>query len=142
MKLSEAMKVRGCRGVKEGSRVRSLQISVRSGIGARIIRPVKEGKGFWLCNFRRRFGRERRKLDKFVLSWEGDFYNGLVLDKYAKGKHVADSIRAVGESLLSSHFGAEIMDQVFDRFSIKAADCMEMGKGAHMTLVVSLSFEG
>ncbi|KAF5742201.1 hypothetical protein HS088_TW09G00244 [Tripterygium wilfordii] len=63
MKLSEAMKVRGCRGVKEGSRVRSLQISVRSGIGARIIRPVKEGKGFWLCNFRRRFGRERRVKD-------------------------------------------------------------------------------
>ena len=42
---------------------------------------------------------------------------------------MAMSIRVVVESILASHFGGEIMDDLFERFSKKIEEYLEVEKG-------------
>ncbi|KAJ0053937.1 hypothetical protein Pint_01829 [Pistacia integerrima] len=75
------------------------------------------------------------QLQTFHLSWVQNFDNdnkkGLELDKYAGGNQVADRSRAAVESLLVNHFGKAIMDDLFQRFSIKVTEHLEMEAGAY-----------
>ncbi|KAB5527741.1 hypothetical protein DKX38_021588 [Salix brachista] len=60
------------------------------------------------------------------------------MDKYTKGKYVAKRLRAVTEPILARHFGDEIVDVMFQRFSIKIGEYMETFKGAYTIHVVSM----
>ncbi|KAF9669643.1 hypothetical protein SADUNF_Sadunf14G0128600 [Salix dunnii] len=73
------------------------------------------------------------RLESFDVSWEASIDDRCrdTMDKYTKGKYVAKRLRAVAESILARHFGDEIVDVMFQRFSIKIGEYMETFKGAY-----------
>ncbi|MBA0802991.1 hypothetical protein Gohar_013243 [Gossypium harknessii] len=75
------------------------------------------------------------RLEVVALPW--DYVNGGInYDRALTAKEMAKAMRAVNESMIGSHFGADIMDRLFHRFmEIMAADTMEV---EHVSLVVSL----
>lgn len=80
-------------------------------------------------------------LETSQLSWDAGSNNGenSLEGKYARGKQVAMKFRTVVESILVSHFGNDILDDLFQRFSIRVADCMEKGLGVHTNVIISLT---
>lgn len=80
-------------------------------------------------------------LETFQLSWDAGSSNGenSLEGKYARGKQVAMKLRPVVESILVSHFGNAILDDLFQRFSIRVADCIEKGLGVHTNVIISLT---
>ena len=57
-------------------------------------------------------------------------------DRAVTAKEMSKAMRAVNESMIRNHFGADIMDRLFHRFSeIMAADTKEV---EHVSLVISL----
>ena len=81
------------------------------------------------------------QLETSHISWSVGYENnnkGLELNEHARAKNVADNIRAVSESLLASHFGSAIMDDLFHRFTIKISAHLEMGLGAYTVLFIYL----
>ncbi|XVF59809.1 hypothetical protein PTKIN_Ptkin07bG0305700 [Pterospermum kingtungense] len=75
------------------------------------------------------------RLELVSLPW--DCVNGGIdYDRAETAKEMAKAIRAVNESMIGSHFGADIMDPLFHRFTeIMAADTEEV---EHVSLVMSL----
>ncbi|KAB2057697.1 hypothetical protein ES319_A11G184800v1 [Gossypium barbadense] len=75
------------------------------------------------------------RLEVVALPW--DYVNGGInYDRALTAKEMAKAMRAVNESMIGSHFGADIMDRLFHRFmEIMAANTMEV---EHVRLVVSL----
>jgi jasmonate O-methyltransferase len=61
------------------------------------------------------------------------------MDKHTKGKFVAKRMRAIMESILARHFGDEIVDVLFQRFSIKIGEYMETVNGEYNNHVVSMA---
>lgn len=55
------------------------------------------------------------------------------------GKFVANSIRAIFEDIVASHFGKSIMDELFHRYSIRASDYVNTGKDMVNNVVISLA---
>ncbi|XP_065867736.1 probable caffeine synthase MTL2 [Euphorbia lathyris] len=76
--------------------------------------------------------------EEFELDWGIIFEEGNK-DKIDKGKHIANNARATAESMLASHFGDVILDDVFNRLSIKAAAYFEKGVCFNNCLVISLT---
>lgn len=56
----------------------------------------------------------------------------------SNGEFVSKFMRAVFEPVLASHFGEAAMDELFLRYSKKASDFINSGKGLVNNLVVSL----
>lgn len=84
------------------------------------------------------------QLEAFHASWlvgfdDNDNRGGLESDNYARGKYVANHIRAVFESLLANHFGNAIIDEFLRRLTIKIIEYLEMGLGGYTNLLISLS---
>ncbi|EEF32723.1 Jasmonate O-methyltransferase, putative [Ricinus communis] len=70
-----------------------------------------------------------------IITW-ADINGGVNCDRATTAKNVGKAIRAVNESMIQNHFGAEIMDCLFQRFcEIMAADTKEVD---HVNIVVSL----
>lgn len=83
-----------------------------------------------------------QRFDIYRVDWDANIDNGnksLTSDSYTRGKNVARSIRAVAESMLASHFGNEIMDDLFERFSKKLSEYLEVAPGQATTIVVSMT---
>ncbi|KAJ4834016.1 hypothetical protein Tsubulata_004006 [Turnera subulata] len=81
------------------------------------------------------------RFEEFDIKWDasiGDYGPELVSDNRAKGKLVSNHMRAISEPLLASQFGCAIMDDLFDRVSLKYADYLEKGIGMVHNLVISL----
>ncbi|KAJ0112243.1 hypothetical protein Patl1_01824 [Pistacia atlantica] len=80
-------------------------------------------------------------LETFELSWDAGSNNGenSLEGKYTRGKQVAMKFRPVVEPILVSHFGNDILDGLFQRLSIRVADCMEKGLGVHTNVIISLT---
>ncbi|XP_050236083.1 7-methylxanthosine synthase 1-like [Mercurialis annua] len=81
------------------------------------------------------------ELDEFELSWDvniEDDNQELVFNKWERGKYVATYLRAVTESILATHFENSIIDDLFDRLSLKIVDYLNKGIGLHNNLVVSM----
>ncbi|GMI86979.1 hypothetical protein HRI_002367200 [Hibiscus trionum] len=74
-------------------------------------------------------------LEIIALPWE--YVNGGInYDRVLTAKEMAKRMKAVNESMIRSHFGADIMDHLFHRFTkILAADNKEV---EHVSLVISL----
>ncbi|KAI5565797.1 hypothetical protein POPTR_014G168232v4 [Populus trichocarpa] len=82
-----------------------------------------------------------KRLESFHVSWDAsidDRYRD-TMDKYTKGKFVAKRMRAIMESILARHFGDEIVDVLFQRFSIKIGEYMETVNGEYNNHVVSMA---
>lgn len=70
-----------------------------------------------------------------IIPWDG-CNGGIKCDRAATARNMGKAIRAVNESIIRSHFGSEIMDRLFDKFTeIMATDTKEVD---HVSLVVSL----
>lgn len=54
------------------------------------------------------------------------------------GERVARTTRAVSESMLESHFGGHIMDELFRRFSQLVEDDLPKSKTKFINLVITL----
>lgn len=58
------------------------------------------------------------------------------------GERVARSIRAVVESMLESHFGCHIMDELFRRYAQMVEDHLSKTRTKYINLVISLVKQG
>ncbi|KAL4387396.1 hypothetical protein GQ457_09G028020 [Hibiscus cannabinus] len=85
---------------------------------------------------------ELQRLEAFNMDWD-DYIKkadgNRVLDKAARAAIIARDIRAVGEPILASHFGEDIMDDLFRRFEHDVLDYMEAHKCQYINIVMSLT---
>ncbi|KAJ4833559.1 hypothetical protein Tsubulata_022490 [Turnera subulata] len=80
--------------------------------------------------------------EQFEVNWDVHIEDGngdLNFDKWARGRCVSKLMRAVAESMLTSQFGAAIMDDLYHLLSFKYADCLERGTGLCHNLVISMA---
>ncbi|XVF45320.1 hypothetical protein PTKIN_Ptkin02bG0196300 [Pterospermum kingtungense] len=81
-----------------------------------------------------------QKLEVFNMDWD-DYIKKADsnLDKTARAAIISKDIRAVGEPILASHFGEDIMDNLFRRFKEDVLDYMEARKCQYINIVLSLT---
>lgn len=87
------------------------------------------------------FGIGVDSLEVFEVDRDRDANNntGLVLDKYERGKRLAQAVRSVSEHLLVSHFGDSIIDKLFARLAILEAELLDSDYEKVATIVFSLT---
>ncbi|XP_058100073.1 probable jasmonic acid carboxyl methyltransferase 2 [Magnolia sinica] len=73
------------------------------------------------------------------INWDPTNDDDNMLDKFTSGWNVAKIMRAVSESMLASHFGEAIMDDLYKRYGEKVAEHLSMEKTKHINLIISLS---
>ncbi|KAI3448992.1 hypothetical protein Pfo_005657 [Paulownia fortunei] len=83
------------------------------------------------------------KLHVFRVRWDAhdnivDDQENLFLDKYRRGKLVADCVRAFMEPMLASHFGSSIVDELFGRYAEKVAEHLSTEESSYFTILISL----
>ncbi|KAJ4826466.1 hypothetical protein Tsubulata_019433 [Turnera subulata] len=81
------------------------------------------------------------RLEEIDIMWDANIEDGnqdLVFDKWARGKYVSTFIRAITESILASQFGSAVMDDLFNRLSLKCTNYLEEGMALCHTLVISM----
>lgn len=101
------------------------------------VRNVIEEEGSFIVNH----------LEAFEIGWDGGFTNDNAFGKHdyeleeelSRGQQVAKTIRAVVESMLESHFGREIMDELFQRYGELVDDYFSKTRAKHINLVVSVT---
>ncbi|CAK7346332.1 unnamed protein product [Dovyalis caffra] len=79
------------------------------------------------------------RLEAFEIDWDGGV--DVVCPTMAtqsRGQRVAKTIRAVVESMLESHFGKEIMDELFKRYGEMVEDYLSKTGTKYTNLVISL----
>ncbi|KAM1223572.1 hypothetical protein ACFX10_042429 [Malus domestica] len=74
------------------------------------------------------------RLEAFEIDWDG----GAEISAGASGQRVAKTVRAVVEWMIESHFGKDIMDDLFRRYSVLVADHLSKSRTKHINLVVSV----
>ncbi|KAI3867443.1 hypothetical protein MKX03_010023 [Papaver bracteatum] len=81
------------------------------------------------------------QLETFHVNWDGSDSNegGSMTDTLRSSYLIANSIRAISESLLTSHFGEEILNELFDRFGKKIEEYAVKEKTKYTNLVISLT---
>ncbi|WCJ39327.1 S-adenosyl-L-methionine-dependent methyltransferases superfamily protein [Euphorbia peplus] len=78
---------------------------------------------------------------EFEISWDANIKDGNNESSFnilERGKYVANYMRAVTETMLSSHFGDAIIDDLFRRFSLKVIDYLGKRIGLSKFLVISM----
>ncbi|PIA52746.1 hypothetical protein AQUCO_01000546v1 [Aquilegia coerulea] len=82
-------------------------------------------------------------LETFDTDWDNseDDQNrsDFVYDKIKSGKYVANYIRAVIESIVVSHFGDSIMDDLFSRYAEHVGDHLEKERSKHHSIVICMT---
>lgn len=85
---------------------------------------------------------ELRNMEVFSMDWD-DYIKRAdtkqVVEKTTRAAMVAQVIRAVGEPILGSHFGEDIMDDLFRRFKEDVIDYMETHKCQYVSVAMSLT---
>ncbi|MCL7047158.1 hypothetical protein MKW94_001458 [Papaver nudicaule] len=78
------------------------------------------------------------QLETFHVNWDGNETSegGLKTDKFNSSYRIANHMRAVSESLLTSQFGEEMMDAVFARFREIVAEHAVKEKTEYTNLVI------
>ncbi|KAM4088593.1 hypothetical protein ACJW30_07G083000 [Castanea mollissima] len=83
------------------------------------------------------------KFEVFKMDWDSYIKKANIgLDRQGRAVMIATDIRAVGEPILSSQFGEEAMDDLFQRFKAVVLDHMETEKCENINLVISLTKKG
>ncbi|XVE75468.1 hypothetical protein DITRI_Ditri12bG0096000 [Diplodiscus trichospermus] len=62
-----------------------------------------------------------------------------VFNKYKNGQNVTNSIRTVTESMLATHFGEAVIDNLFAKFALRVAHHLCKEKAKHVYLVISMT---
>lgn len=76
----------------------------------------------------------------FQVSWDwNDYKYGSTLDDNSDQYDFTTCIRSVFEPLVISHFGQEIVDEVFERYREKARVSMAEGKNVLTNVAISLT---
>ncbi|XP_026444826.1 inactive anthranilate O-methyltransferase 1-like [Papaver somniferum] len=95
------------------------------------VKAIIQNKGsFWV-----------NQLETFHVNWDGsDFSEGGSMTDTLRSSHlIANNIRAVSESLLTSHFGDEMINELFDRFREKIEEYAAKEKTEYTNLVISVT---
>ncbi|KAI3968510.1 hypothetical protein MKX01_007820, partial [Papaver californicum] len=81
------------------------------------------------------------QLETFQTNWDGSDSSegGSMTDTLRSSHLIANNIRSVSESLLTSHFGEEIIDEVFVRFREKVEEYAVKEKTEYTNLVISVT---
>ncbi|MBA0844371.1 hypothetical protein Goarm_001471, partial [Gossypium armourianum] len=99
------------------------------------VREIIEKEGSFVLN----------KLEIFKVNWdfEDDVCNeNFVLEKSKSGRNVANCIRAITESMIASHFGDTIIDDLFSRFAQHVGEHLSCEKTKYyVTIVVSMTMK-
>jgi len=74
--------------------------------------------------------------DAYEIEWDGGMK--LQSDSLSRGERVSRTLRAVLESMLESHFGSHIMDELFRRFGEHVDEHLSNTDTKYINLVVSL----
>lgn len=83
------------------------------------------------------------KFEVFKMDWDSYIKKANIgLGRQGRAAMIATDIRAVGEPILSSQFGEEAMDNLFQRFKAVVLDHMEAEKCEYINLVISLTKKG
>ncbi|XP_023876731.1 S-adenosyl-L-methionine:benzoic acid/salicylic acid carboxyl methyltransferase 3 [Quercus suber] len=83
------------------------------------------------------------KCEVFKMDWDSYIKKANIgLERQGRAAKIATDLRAVGEPILSSQFGEEAMDDLFQRFKAVVLDHMEAEKCEHINLVISLTKKG
>ncbi|KAI3838270.1 hypothetical protein MKX03_025674 [Papaver bracteatum] len=84
------------------------------------------------------------QLETFHVNWDGSDSSegGSMTDTLGSSHLIANNIRAVSESLLTSHFGEEIINELFDRFREKIEEYAVKEKTEYTNLVISVTKGG
>ncbi|KAK3420951.1 hypothetical protein EUGRSUZ_G01632 [Eucalyptus grandis] len=75
------------------------------------------------------------RFETFKVTWDAEMGDG---DLQMRGKYAAATVRAVSESILTTHFGEEVMDGLFERFASKVSQYMKLHKGEYFNILVSV----
>ncbi|KAF9592507.1 hypothetical protein IFM89_015201 [Coptis chinensis] len=81
-------------------------------------------------------------LETFDVNWDADDNSqnkNYVFDKIKSGKKVAECIRAVTESMLVNHFGEEIIEDLFQKYSENVGEYLVKEKAKHINLVICMT---
>ncbi|XP_027333358.1 jasmonate O-methyltransferase [Abrus precatorius] len=82
--------------------------------------------------------------EAYEIDWDGGM--GMKSDSggtlLSRGEHVARTIRAVVESMLESHFGCDIIDELFRRYAELVEDHLSNTRTKYVNLVISLVKRG
>ncbi|KAJ6854763.1 hypothetical protein NC651_039656 [Populus alba x Populus x berolinensis] len=82
------------------------------------------------------------KLETFAINWDAndDISNkDFVFEKDQCGRNVANIVRAVAEPMLVSHFGDDIIDELFKRYAEYVGEHLCVEKTKHINIVLSLT---
>ena len=82
------------------------------------------------------------KLETFAINWDAndDINNkNFVFDRDQCGRNVANIARAVAEPMLVSHFGDDIMDELFKRYAEYAGEHLCVDKTKHINIDLTLT---
>ncbi|KAK7280683.1 hypothetical protein RJT34_25750 [Clitoria ternatea] len=71
-------------------------------------------------------------------AYEIDWDDGMEMQSLTSGERVARTIRAVVESMLESHFGCHIMDELFRRYAHLVDQHLAISRTKYINLVISL----
>ena len=81
--------------------------------------------------------------EAYEIDWDGGVeLRSDSLRMLSSGERVARTIRAVVESMMESHFGSHIMDELFRRFSELVEDHLSKSRTKYINLVLSLVKRG
>ncbi|XP_065865542.1 probable caffeine synthase MTL2 [Euphorbia lathyris] len=81
------------------------------------------------------------RIEEFKISWDANIEDGnneLLFDILERGRYVSNYMRAVTETMITTHFGDAIIDNLFHRLSFKVIDCLEKRTGFSNYMVVSM----
>ncbi|KAL6995713.1 jasmonate O-methyltransferase [Sarracenia purpurea var. burkii] len=89
-------------------------------------------------------------LEAFEMDWDGDdslhsfveHQKTIEFENLTSGQRVSKTIRAVTESMLEFHFGGEIIDKLFYKYSEIVDDHLSKNRNKGIVLVVSLANKG
>ncbi|KAG6737434.1 hypothetical protein POTOM_058955 [Populus tomentosa] len=82
------------------------------------------------------------KLETFAINWDAndDISNkDFVFEKDQCGRNVANIVRAVAEPMLVSHFGDDIIDELFKRYAEYVGEHLCVEKTKHINIVLTLT---
>lgn len=75
-------------------------------------------------------------LEMFEIDWDGGDHD--YDSTISSGERVAKTIRAVVESMIESHFGADVMDDLFLRYGQLVGKHLARTRAKYINLVISL----
>ncbi|KAA8528669.1 hypothetical protein F0562_036024 [Nyssa sinensis] len=82
------------------------------------------------------------RMEAFEIDWDGGASNENSFESLSRGQRVAKTIRAVVESMIECHFGRDIMDELFRRYSEIVEDHLSKNRTKYIDLVISFIKKG